>query len=1390
MAADSLPKYMHPHSSARIIDNAVLTVSSSGLTNMFIALEAEKGMPNEATYITTQSEWIFNFGEPSYAKYGQSALNALNYINAGGGAWVIRVVPDDERFAALSLGIGFRKEQAFTNDQEKYRRLEMTTDQIKLWNLAQTDDKQKVAVDGRSGNFAILPLFYVEENGTINTALRLQTLDEIELYKAKNTDTTKTITAVAKKNVVTYSNPYVEFSGIFSQDIKLVSNANGYFVGEVGGVTFADPTSATSFVATILADHFCITDEVGTAIETETAGSATSIKVYETYEQALAAVDPDVADADKASHVLIFSGTVRIYAAAATTDIATTLDGALVALFGRVGSTTADQFKAELEGSEIEETGKKPGFGSKIKKDEKHTSLWLQDNRTAAGNARAVFRNVDITTFFGGDEIVASATNGTAKLTTRLSLVIGTADEASWDFSYEVYKEATVGQYIPVSSDLINDNTAFTKVEVDEWNSLHALNYKLGNEVTATALVNAAETTGATKNVSLFYVKRIVDGSPVFSEAVTIPEAYRFNRIKPSDSSEAMVPTTDKSYPVKAMETKYASIVRTRVAFSADVSTETNWKVAVDGGTARKLAVNDLEYVNYFNATPSLYTLSASEGKLSVTVDTTKAITADEFNTIRGTSYGKLFTTVTTTNDNVTTTSIKLRTDIDATEVPNVIAAYLTAEENGRLQNIVVSDIPVSKVMEKLANGATTGTATLDTVYGTAFEFTFAGLVPVLSGNMSVAGFNGTAALTFVSDSLENLTLRAYDDVDEGKTSITASQIPGEKIAYVRKIVEFDGSAFEGNFDYLERLYDTIGLVATTFSDFSPEAAADYEAYRIEDGIKVKNSDIWDKIEDAKEGYVVGAIRDEITEADQATLNSANFVEFCRFLPKGSGKWYNNLAVSLTYDDNFDGTYPDWSMFKLSVIEKSKGEEIVREQFSVSFDPDAVAATKESLFIEDVVNTYSSYLTCVVNYDNLQNFIETKLAVKDANNKVVTDEDDNEIYVDVDTVIKYIFNRIDLDEFNTRTFGEKYETTELAQYAFTSLMSAIGADVDGCTLDQTRYSRDNSDLLMYTEPFVSFWFYNTLTPATSLYLGGGSYGNGWGFEYEDDEGQPAYTSTLAQALVRAYNGTTDPFITNVNLCEFDLMFDANYDETVRKAMVDLASVTRQDCIVLLDQGLSIANATQAIDKRQNEQNYDTFYASIFTQHLVVNDIWSGKVIKVTPTFFLSSKIPSNDVANGKTKNFVGARRGTIAGFRSISYMPTTYEMSELYKHQVNYIERDAQGVFFATELTSQTKNTPLTLIHAVRAILAVKRDFLKISRNYRSEDAIGTVQAQLMSELNSCAAEYILQGAFKYITPTISSTDYDVQQKICRIDVAVAFVDIMERFVFSFIVER
>jgi len=1432
MAADSLPKYMHPHSSARIIDNAVLTVSSSGLTNMFIALEAEKGMPNEATYITTQSEWIFNFGEPNYSKYGQGALNALNYINAGGGAWVIRVVPDDERFASLSLGIGFRKDQAFTNDQEKYRRLEMTSEQIKIWNAAQTDENQKIAIDKKSGNFAIMPLFYIEENGSINTALKLQTMDEIELYKLKNKDASKVINAVAKKNVVTYSNPYIEVSGVFDLGLEnaiptkkhKANPAQPEFTEDepIENVAFSNPTNETCD-AYIRIDKYFVTNGAGEAIIEN--GRIATFDYYDMAKTKAAAYIDDSTDEEEEEdkpedHIFAYSATIRIYANAASAEgeYGQIIFDVLSNLFGAVVGAEAQTFIKELNG--------KASFADGIYNGNKHTTKWLQDNRNEFSNARTVFKKVRPESFFGGVE----SEGHVSRINTKILLNIGTPDSSTWSYSFEVYKEGLEGQFIPVQAALIDNNTAFTEVELLEWNALHDLDYRLGGKADEEFpdeyvigegqinLVNREATTGATKNSVLYYVKYITSNEPVYSTSITMAEAYRFNRVKANSEDEVCSLSSEATFAPTSMNTKYASLLNTKAAFSADVSTDIHWQI--DQGSIEDVLtrVEAIEYVNFFYNTPGLISLEAhtsgGEELVDVTIDTSAVITESAYNSIKDTSLGNLFEKVSAgveddegdeltdenseaiTNEDYEegTVTYTLRKNIEASELPFSFVSKVLV--GGCLQPVTINNIPVTKTLSLLIKGRESGKAELDTArpdgnaYGDPYYFEFANATVLLSGIDSLTGFNGTFALHFVSDSIENLALKAYDiAVMDEATSITASQIPGEKVAYVRFYDNFDGSIFEPNYDYIERVYDTVGLVTTTFTSYELEEKV-YSPYTIIDGIKIKNTEVWNNIDEAKEGYVIGAARDEITDVDiqEMKLDKTCVAEFCRFLPKGSGKWYNRLGVSLSYDDNYDGTYPDWSMFKLTIFERSNGEEISREQFAVALDPDAVSATKESLFIEDVVNTYSSYLTCVVNYDNLQNFVETKLAVKDDAGKVVEDEDGNEILVKVDTVIKYIFNRIDLDDFNKRTFGDDYQTNEYSKYAFTSLMSVTGVDEEGCAFDTSRYNSDS--LYEYTEPFNSFWIFNTVSAAASLYLGGGSYGNGWEHAYEDEEGNPQYTSSLTQALVRAYSGVTDPFITNTNLCEFDLMFDANYDTDVRTAMTKLASETRQDCIVLLDQGLSIANATQAIDKRKNEENFDTFYAALFTQHLVVSDVWSGKVIKVTPTFFLASKIPSNDTANGKTMNFVGPRRGTIGGFRSISYMPTAYEMSELYKNQVNYIERDALGVFFATELTTQVKNTPLTLIHAVRAILSLKRDFLKISRNYRSEYATGAVQANLMGELNACAAEYILQGAFKYITPKIASTDYDVQQRICRIDVSVAFVDIMERFVFSFVVER
>jgi len=86
--------------------------------------------------------------------------------------------------------------------------------------------------------------------------------------------------------------------------------------------------------------------------------------------------------------------------------------------------------------------------------------------------------------------------------------------------------------------------------------------------------------------------------------------------------------------------------------------------------------------------------------------------------------------------------------------------------------------------------------------------------------------------------------------------------------------------------------------------------------------------------------------------------------------------------------------------------------------------------------------------------------------------------------------------------------------------------------------------------------------------------------------------------------------------------------------------------------------------------------------------------------------------------------------------------------------------------------------------------LRLRRSMVAVSRSYRSEFATSDVYGLLQTELNEIASSYVLAGGYEYITPVINTSDYDRQQRICRVDVDVAFTDIIERFAFNFIVNR
>ena len=1384
------PKYLHPSVTSKIIDTSSVVLTAAGLNNMFVALEAEKGAPNEAMYISSASQFIFTLGEPNFAKWGQAGMNAMNWLRAGGGLWVIRVVPDDETFASLSLGIGYNDSETYTNDEEEYKNLELTADQIKLWNIekAAEDDNKKFVRGTATGKTVPVEKFYAGKvkDGviTVESKLGTMTADAIKLYNISNgnTEDNELEPLAVKKEVE------VEYGMSFGGDVKpaaaiahqrkeaqgytsysiskyaqmhiydyvddqhsapatdgLIRYSAGNHPASADGLFGLSATSADalwtalSANANVVAFTYSVQDETSAnpryTPETITLTNDNFVAVF-TETDGSSAINPSE---NYLNFPKYMKAVYPIESGKSCSSYATIINNTFYGTDPTV-ALSAEDLNTALSGANpntalAAEVGPALSTGDIAALGKLNTAYYgpCYENLFKDANAEFIaFKNgvtIDDTPY---------------QITANLNLTI-TSSEAKWQYCYDV----TFADGTPAKSADVNGQSAMTKNYI-YWYNLGAKPYKRVKVITETDVPS----TGIYERVKTYNVNYASNGEPVYGFYMTEDEVEIFKTSQPEARADVLSigGAMGEDTGIDSM----ANNVETIFNQTASINTK---------------ATSDNTTIRAFNYLAPLFSYEISGADAQEGYKKVNAI-LKATDTFKPVQVRNLLSTYTAVLINETT----LKFNAECNE--NIFKDIGLYDANGALVSDAVfriDDIEVPEVFANIlvANKLDNAQIPLSNTFDAAWPVSIWNVVPAVNGSANTSTeFALTIKLSFYS-SANGATLLALDD-KTGLISFRSSSI-SEYLSNQNFTVVYEDSPFVPNSDYIENTYKAIGFCVTPFTDRSKDNVS-------HEGLTPA---------DIKRGYVVDENRVTIQSVDPADmrLSTTRFVEFARFLPKGSGPWYNKLAVSLTYENAYNNTYPDWSMFTLSVIEKSTSSEIVRESFDVALDPDAISGTKESLFIEDVVNRYSSYLTCVANYDNLQNFIDTKLKVTDGEGNTIKDEDGNEIVPSTDKVVKYIFNQITLDELNVATFGEDYKNSEYADYVYKDLMSAIGYDSQLCHLDTTL--NDSTGEVIYNDPFVSEFYYQTVDTNAVFYLAGGTRGHGWGYETIDpDTDETVTTATLTQALTRAYNGTTDPLVTNTQTCVFDIMMDANYDITVKDAMSDLAALTRGDCITILDMNHDCANASQAVAKRKDQMQYNTYFTSIFSQTLGINDEWTGKPVRVTPTFFLATKIPQNDAAYTEIYNFVGPRRGTIAGFRDVSWLPTEPEKTELYKNQINYIEQDTQATMFATENTSQKITSPLSMIHAVRSLLKLKRQMEQTARNYRMEFSTDDIRGHLQEALNNIANNKVLAGGYDYISPVVSASAYDRQQKICRVKVDLAFTDIMERFVFEFVVNR
>lgn len=447
--------------------------------------------------------------------------------------------------------------------------------------------------------------------------------------------------------------------------------------------------------------------------------------------------------------------------------------------------------------------------------------------------------------------------------------------------------------------------------------------------------------------------------------------------------------------------------------------------------------------------------------------------------------------------------------------------------------------------------------------------------------------------------------------------------------------------------------------------------------------------------------------------------------------PYGRGAGYAGLGVRITLRDDMDATYA-FRTYSLEITGKdSLGADIaVDGPYLVSFDPLAKNKSRESVYWANVINKYSNFARVRDNRTAFDDITEAML-------ESVT------LGVDVDpSAIDIIFGQVrDADS-----------DTLYAPWTWITEVADLPATV---TLTEEQL----------------------FDPAKPLYLTGGTDGAWTAGDSEES------------LLVKGYTGLIDSSILDVRANEFDILLDANTSPAVKNAMAALASDIRGDCLAILDLGFQ-ANESQTVAYRKDSVGMSHRNVAIWAHDMEVYDEFNGENVKVTTPYLLASRIPTVDSDFGIHWPFVGPRRGVISGFENINFIPNEIWKEQLYKAQINYIEKDPKKVNLATQLTSQVQNSALSDVNNVRALLRIKREVEKMMADYRMEFNDSTTHDSMNYDLNNYLQGWVANRCCKTISGTVYASDYDRQQKLVRVKIEMVFAGIIERVAIEIVINR
>jgi hypothetical protein len=511
----------------------------------------------------------------------------------------------------------------------------------------------------------------------------------------------------------------------------------------------------------------------------------------------------------------------------------------------------------------------------------------------------------------------------------------------------------------------------------------------------------------------------------------------------------------------------------------------------------------------------------------------------------------------------------------------------------------------------------------------------------------------------------------------------------------------------------------------------------------------------------------------------------------CILYPLGRGQWYNKLAVRITEVAN-----PTlWDVYVLDVYEKqSDGSEVIIESFEISFDPLARDSAGGSLWISDVLATYSAVLRAEMQlvsgsfsggYDQLMKIYDKEIGTVSAvlTSSAATITDNKQNFADWDTtpetgnsgyvVIAKDARGVEIWGWLGASGGADGDQINVFNDR------ALGSAVQSWNGNVSDFDETGDITYRIKKCYGSVA--SAFTSSEPVPMKKGSDGDLLDATGTIDQSEG---TTL---LANGYTGLIDGDILDTENVYFTLVFDCGYPTDVKSSISTLCQ-TRRDCVGILDNGDNVS-VNAALSTRTNIHTFNTYYIALYESFNKVFDNFTGQDIWVSPIYHMSYILPRNDTVSEVWFAPAGYNRAAIDTIKELRFNPRLGQRDQMYLKQLNPIVKFNPGYVVWGQLTSQAKASALQDLNIVRLVLYVKRAFEQFCQFFIFEQNDPITWSQVSSQL----IEFLeiirkRRGLYNYQVD-VGATEYEKKTKKFHVNITLQPTRVVEQIELNFFIQ-